>query len=231
MFAAAMSVATSAQAASVSVGDSSASWLGYMNVSNLPADGGAFQFGQTWGVSDLNVSFDDAAEAITFTPNSVADPNEYWYKGGRPGEDPGNPNDNGGSGAPGNKNMQANLYIEVNDNSLAGQTVDFTGTIDSYSLTGAHTFQVFIRDFAPDYSSSFDTFVPVSASGAFSASITTDPGAGRHIQYGFQMTGENVWSTDLAPFGSVVISSAAVPEPSSALLGLLGLAFIARRRR
>ena len=41
-------VAASSPAATVTV-DPGASWLGYMNVSDLPANGGAFQFGSGWG--------------------------------------------------------------------------------------------------------------------------------------------------------------------------------------
>ena len=222
-------VATQAQAATVTVGKSTPPWNGYMNVSNLPApDGdGAFQFGSPWGVPDLATSFDDPNSKLTLLPNSIADPNEYWYQnttGTAP--DPANP---GGPGQAGNKIMEANLYKEVNDDSLAGQTVTFVGNVISNTFTQAHVAQIFIRDFAPDFSSSVDAFIPL-VPGPFSFSLVTDPGLGRHIQYGFQVKGVNVWSTDIAPFGNAMIST--IPEPASlSLVGLCSLALIGIRRR
>ncbi|MDF1714655.1 MAG: PEP-CTERM sorting domain-containing protein [Akkermansiaceae bacterium] len=206
------------QAVTVSVGDSTTAWNGYMNVFELPANGGASVFGSGWGLGDLATSFDDPNETITFSPNTIGDPDPFWYQGG------------GAPGNPGNKSMEANLYYQ-NDGGLAGQTVDFKGTIDAFTLTGSHVLQVFVRDFASDFSSSVDSFVTITAAGPFSVSLATINDPLRHVQYGFQMKGENVWVTDVAPFGSAVISSAPVPEPSSTLLSLVGLAFVARRRR
>ena len=228
--AAALVAISAASAATVMVGVSTSPWTGFMNVFELPANGGGFVFGSGWGIGDLNTSFDDPGQTITFTPNTIGDPNEFWYQGGRPGEDPGNPNDNGGPGALGNKVMEANLFY-TETGTLAGQSVTFQGMINSISLTGSHSFQVFIRDFAPDFSSSVDIFLPITEAGPFSISLDTINDPARNVQYGFQMRGENVWVTDVAPFGSVEISSAPIPEPSSALLGLVGLAFVARRRR
>ena len=69
----------------------------------------------------------------------------------------------------------------------------------------AHVATVFIKDFAPDYSSSNSVSAPL-AHGPFSLSLPTDPGEGRHIQFGFTVRGENVWVTDTAPFGTAVIA-------------------------
>lgn len=185
----------------VTAGDSGAPWLGYMNVFNLPGDGGAFQFGSPWGVPDLVTTFNDADHQITMSPNTVGDPNPYWYIGG------------GGPGAPGNKIMEANLYFEVSDGSLSGQTVTFEGTVVSNTYTEAHVARIFIRDFAPDYSSSIDMIV-VAPAGPFSISLVTDSGTGRHVQYGFQSTGVNVWITDTKPFGHVVFGPPPIPPPT-----------------
>jgi len=206
---------SAAHAVVVTAPTSGPQWLGYMNVFELPANGGGFVFGSPWGTADLNSSFDDANLRITMSPNTIGDPNPFWYQGG------------GAPGNPGNKSMEANLYIEVGD-IYNGQTVTFNGTIISTSVTSAHVARIFIRDFASDFSSSNDIFVPVTA-GAFSVSLNTLVGAGRHLQYGFQMKGENVWFTDTAPFGNVVIGT--VPAPASAGLLALGGLFVARRRR
>ncbi|MFN7021933.1 MAG: hypothetical protein ACK4WH_11480 [Phycisphaerales bacterium] len=207
--------ASAAQAAVVGVGDSTSPWLGFMNVFELPSNGGAFVFASPWGVADLVATFDDANSNLTFSPNTIGDPNPFWYVGG------------GGPGAPGNKLMEANLYIETTD-VLNGQNVTFQGSVISSSLTQAHQAFVFIRDFAPDYSSVVETIVPLGA-GPFSISLATDPGAGRHVQYGFQMRGENVWVTDVGPFGNVMITT--IPTPATAgLFALAGVAAASRRR-
>lgn len=174
--------------------DAGKTWNGYMNVFNLPEDGQAFVFGSTWGVADLRAAF--SGSELTLSPNTIGDPNPFWYIGG------------GAPGNPGNKFMEANLYVEVNDNSLSDQLVTFTGTVTSTSLTVAHDSVAFIKDFAPDYSS-FTIQTVALEQGTFTVSLQTAPGPGRHVQYGFQTTGENVWFTDVAPFGQVKI--AAIP--------------------
>ena len=209
-------VSASAQAVNVGVDQGTAPWIGFMNVSNLPApDGdGAYQFGSGWGVPDLNATFDDPNSTLTLSPNTIGDPDPYWYQGG------------GGPGAPGNKIMEANLFQQVDD-TYAGQTVTFSGNVLSNSFTSAHTAMIFIRDFAPDFSSFNETAIPLTP-GAFSISLNTDPGAGRHVQWGFQVTGVNVWVTDTAPFGTAVIQT---PTPGAvSLLALGGLAATRRRR-
>ena len=70
-----------AQAASVGV-DEGATWLGYMNVFALPSDGGGFQFGSPWGTPDLNANFNAGTHQLTLSPNTIGDPNPYWYIGG-----------------------------------------------------------------------------------------------------------------------------------------------------
>lgn len=216
---------TSAQAGmSVGVDDSSAPWLAYMNVFELPANGGGFVFGQPWGVPDLVAVFNDGAGTLTMSPNTIGDPNEFWY------QDPagmGNPNP-GGPGALGNKIMEGNLYQQVDDGSLSGTTVTFEGVIDSNSFTAAHEARLFIRDFAADFSSSVDMFID-AVDGAFSFSLDTIADSSRHVQWGVQVRGENVWITDTAPFGNLVVRT--VPTPGAlALLGLGGLTATRRRR-
>ena len=189
-------VSGAAQAITVGV-DSNQTWNGYMNVFNLPSAGGAFQFGTSWGTGDLVAVFNGGT--LKLSPNTIGDPNSYWYT------------PSGGPGAAGNKIMAASMYVEVNDNSLSGQSVTFTGEILSKTFTSAHSTTVFIKDFDPGYGSFNVASVPVSAAGVFSITLATAAGPGRHVQYGFETTGPNVWTTDVAPFGSVVIKNVPVP--------------------
>lgn len=173
--------------------------FGYMNVFEL--DGTTFMFGSGWGQADLVAIW--AGPEVTLSPNTIGDPNEYWYQCiGLPGQVA---PDCGMPGAPGNKSMEAIMHAQVDDGSLSGTTVTFSGNVIANSFTTAHEVVAFIRDFAPDYSSFTETAIPLSATGYFSVSHATDADPARHVQYGFRTTGENVWVTDTAPFGSMTI--------------------------
>ena len=213
-----LSLPPAARAADVTI-DSATMTLGYMNVFNLPADGGAFQFGSGWGIADLNATF-PSASTVNFTPNTIGDPNPYWYI------------PSGGPGATGNKIMEANLYAQPAAGLLNGQTINFSGIVDSFTLVEGYAFKAFVRDFAPDFSSVVETIVPITGPGAFTASLATINDPARNVQWGLQMTGPNVWATDVAAKGSVAVS--AVPEPGIlglAAAGLAGLAGLRRSRR
>lgn len=209
-------ITPAAHAANVGVDDSTAPWNGFMNVFDLPENGGGFIFGSGWGVADLVATFNDGVPSVAMSPNVIGDPDPFWYQGG------------GGPGAPGNKIMEANLYQQVSDGTLSGTTVTFSGFVISNTLTDAHVARIFIRDFAPDFSS-FNEMSILATGGAFSISLDTLADAGRHVQWGFQLTGVNVWFTDVEPFGSIVYSS--IPTPASlAMLGLGGMVASRRRR-
>lgn len=164
---------------------------GYMNVFELPVNGGGFVFGSSWGVGDLTATW--AGSNVTLGPNCIGDPNPFWYIGG------------GAPGNPGNKIMEANLYAEP-AGSMPGVTLTFVGNVLSNTLTSAHTAIAFVKDFAPDFSSFAASTVVLPPSGTFSVSLATVNDPARHVQWGFQMIGPDVWVTDLAPFGSVTIA-------------------------
>lgn len=190
---------------------------GYMNVFELPSNGGAYVFGSGWGIADLNAVFSNPG-TVTLSPNTIGDPNPFWYT------------PSGGPGSVGNKIMEGNLYAQPTDGTLTAVTVQLEGVVTNFSLTSAHQAIAFIRDFAPDFSSVVEQTVPLTATGAFSVSLNTINDPNRHVQYGFQLKGPNVWATDTAPFGNIQI--AAVPEPSvSALAGLAAGLVVLRRRR
>ena len=208
-----------ANAATVTV-DPAAAWQGYMNVFETPQNGGAYSFGSSWGTADLTAPF--AGAVLTLGPNTINDPSSFWYTPA------------GGPGAVGNKSMDANMYVETTG-VYTGQTLTFSGDVLGNTLFGhvnqlgnGWTSVAFIKDFAPDYSSS----VSVTASltpGEFTISLPTINDPTRHIQYGFETVGPDVWSTDVGPYGSIQIT--AVPEPATfALLGLGVIGFFCRRR-
>jgi hypothetical protein len=209
-----------ASAATVTVSDTGLN-SGYMNVFDLPADGRGFRFGSPWGIADLRASFSNAGSTVTMLPNNVGDASTFWYIGG------------GAVGNPGNKIMEANLYNDAFSDTLLNQTLTFTGNVDTYSLVSGYAVEAFIKDFAADYSSFNIQRQVLNSTGAFTVSYAVGSATGRHIQYGFQMTGPNAWGSDADAKGSIVIS-AAVPEPSSASLIGLGvaglLAFRLRRK-
>ncbi len=183
--------------------DPAENWLGYMNVSDLPASGGAFRSAGTWNVADLRSSFNGSI--LTLSPNTITDPSTYWYVGG------------GAPGRPGNKIMNANMYVQKTG-SLSGKSVTFAGTVTANTLTSTHRVVAFIKDFAADYSSFTSTTVPL-LNGTFSISHATAAGSGRHVQYGFETTGVNVWATDVGPFGSMEISPSVPPPFTSWISG------------
>lgn len=183
-----MSVAV-AQAVTVTVNPADP-YQGFMNVSELPSNGGGYVFGSPWGTIDLTAFF--TGNQLTLMPNSINDPNSFWYTPA------------GGPGSTGNKIMEANMYVEQTG-PLAGVNLIFTGNVISNTFTSAHDAKVFIRDFAPDFSSSVDAFIPLPASGNFTVSLNTVNDPARHVQYGFQVKGPDVWITDVAPFGKAVV--------------------------
>jgi hypothetical protein len=67
--------------------------------------------------------------------------------------------------------------------------------------------------------------------GLFSINLATINDPARHVHYGFETVGPDVWVTDVAPYGSIQITQ--VPEPGTLALLALGLSVPAllRRRR
>jgi hypothetical protein len=134
--------------------------------------------------------------------------------------------------------MDANMYVETASGLYSGQTLTFTASVLANTLVGqvdangnGWTAIAFIKDFAPDFSSSVVSSAALTA-GTFSISLATINDAARHIQYGFQVVGPNVWSTDVGNYGTIQI--APVPEPSTLALSALGgaaLLTMIRRRK
>lgn len=211
-------------AANVTV-DPSTLTFGYMAVFNTPQNGGGYQFEGGWGIADLNSSISGSGPTtvVTLSPNTIGDPNPYWYL------------PSGGPGATGNKIMHANLYSETTG-TYVGTTLQFGGTVLVNSLLSSVNQQgngwtsvAFIKDFAPDYSSFNSVTVPLNSLGVFNISLATVNDPARHVQYGFETVGPDVWVTDAAAYGTVQIG--VVPEPTTAALLISGLACLAFRKR
>ncbi len=205
----------------VQVEPSTEDWKGWMNVAELD---GTPLWGSPWGIPDLSATFDDPNNELTLGAAPMGDPHAYWYQGG----DPNDPNSfPGGPGVPGNKLMEANLFREFIGGAMpGGQLMTFEGEVLANTFTAEHEAYLFIKDFPGDWSSPVETKIPlVPGPFSFSANLVDEPG--RHVQYGFQVIGPNVWPDDVGLFGNAVIAT--IPEPASMLL-VLAAGLIVRRR-
>ena len=173
---------------------------GYRNVFELPAKGGAYLEGSVVSpLEDLRATF-TSGTSVTLAPCVVSDTSSYWFTpSGRPG-------------AAGNKSIEALVYGEANG-TYAGETVRFSGTVAANTLlsgSGNWTVKAFIRDFSADYSSMIESQVPISATGDFSVSLTAINDPTRRVQWGLKTIGPNVWITDLASKGTVVVNASSI---------------------
>ena len=141
-------MATPSPAADVGI-DPNATWLGFMNVSEIPSNGGGYVFGSGWGTPDLTAIFTNSNTVLTLGPNSVNDVSPFWYTPA------------GGPGSTGNKICDANFYQE-STGVYTGQTLNFSGTVLTNTMIAPYTQVAFIKDFASDYSSNVTTTVPLT---------------------------------------------------------------------
>ena len=178
--------------------DPSKTWNGFMNVFELPQNGGGYVFGQSWGTADLRASY--SGSTLTLSPNIIGDPAGFWYV-------------TTASPSVGNKSMDASFYVEP-AGSLPGVTMTFTGNVLANTLTGlantnpagnGWTCVAFIKDFAPDFSSSVTVTTTLTNGTNFRISLATINDPARHVQYGFETIGPCVWAADtaLAGYGNV----------------------------
>lgn len=173
------------------VADASAEYLGYANVFETIANGGAFVFGSEWGVADLKSVVDAGAGSVTIQPNfnayNASDP--FWV-------DP--------TTGLGNKVFEGNTFIE-NNTTLIGSELTFTGGVASNTLDPSYVAIAFIKVFNADFSVLKLETAPLVAGQDFSITYTNVEPADTTIQYGYQVLGLNANPEDEAALGSIVI--------------------------
>jgi hypothetical protein len=176
-------------------------WTGYMNVFELPANGGGYVFGSAWGVVDLKTVIDSTANTITLKPNY----NTY-------ADNPTDPFWVDTITNTGKKFMEASTFVEpgstFNQNNLT-----FSGTVLSNTLDTNYTASFFIKalDPANGYQDALggNKIIELPVSGNFTVSATsTELASGLIVQYGFVVKGRNGNPADEQALGSVVISAA-----------------------
>ena len=176
--------------------DPDATWLGFANVFETPANGGGFVFASGWGVPDLK-SVITPGTSVTVQPNfntwNPGDP--FWVVGGMA-----------------NKYFEANTFVEFNnDPAYLNREVTFIGNIQSYTLTDANYNKIaFIKVFPGDFSSVKQYDSVISATGDFTITFPEadiDP-LDAVIQVGFQVFGPIADPATEGALGSIV----AVPQ-------------------
>jgi len=184
--------------------DASAEIVGYANVFETPANGGAFVFGESWGVPDLKTVVDAGANTITLQPNfntygDGSDP--FWVDQGT-GE--------------GNKVFEANTFVE--DLSLAGEALTFNGGVVSNTLDSEYTIVAFIKVFNVDFSVLKEETAALVAGENFSVVFTDVAAEDVTVQYGFKVTGINANPADEGALGSVVVTDNVLSVNDNSLL-------------
>ncbi|WP_237232348.1 T9SS type A sorting domain-containing protein [Flaviramulus multivorans] len=192
--------------------DVNATWNGFMNVFDNPADGtpncgGGYCFGSGWAVADLKTVI--GGSDITLQPNYNGYANavggtdgdrDYWT----------NSSDGGVTAGPlGNKIMEASTFVEPGAG-FNGQDLTFTGNVVSNTIGGNWTAEYFIKALDPNASFA-DALngayvITLPASGTFSVTVTgAELAPGLIVQYGFRIYGINANPANEGANGSVVV--------------------------
>jgi hypothetical protein len=179
---------------SVSVATSQA-WSAYVNAFNVSDNGYAFGF--TYTLSDLRATA--TTTSMTLEPNiaiwTAEATNAGWF-------------DQGAATQTANKYIEASSFIE--DNTLAGSDLTFTGNVSVSDLGSEYTVVAFVKALDPNsgYATVVNNTADISSTGDFTVSATAaELAAGFIIQYGFSVTGPLADPADTT-LGSVVIGEA-----------------------
>ena len=173
----------------------SQSWNGYVNAFNVSDNGYAFGF--PYGAADLRATA--TATSMTLEPNiliwTAEATNADWF-------------DQGAATQTANKYIEASSYIE--DNTLAGSDLTFTGNVSVSDLGSEYTVVAFVKALDPNagYATVVNNTADISSTGDFTASATAaELASGYIIQYGFAVTGPLADPADTT-LGSVVVGEA-----------------------
>jgi hypothetical protein len=215
-------------------------WQGYMNVFSTGSGtgGSGFIFGSSWGLSDMRTTIENDAAGTIIGDQLRLEPNYNTYADSLAGSPPDraywtNSSDGGATPGPlGNKFMEANTFSETA--SIVAPSVNFSGTVDSYTLASNYAAVAFIKVLNQNNGYSTDVFETFNLdSGAqFSLNADLSNHAGKILQLGYAVYGTNANPANTVANGSVLVTVTAIPEPSSfALIGAGAALFAASSRR
>ncbi len=190
--------------------DPSQSWIGFMNVFNLPTNGGAFVFNSSWATSALQAAFSGTNYLMLSPDTNVWETTDtFWVQA---------------DGHTPNKIMDASMYVQ-NDN-LTNTNLVFLGTCLTNTLTTqpepltgvSYTSRAFIKTFDGSFNSLGTVFSPgLTAGQPFAINLGT--GGATHVQYGFETIGPDANPATAASLGDVVLAAqsppVAVPVPTN----------------
>jgi len=173
--------------------DGSADFLGFANVFETPANGGAFVFGSPWAVADIKSVIDVGGNTVTLFPNfntygdNPTDP--FWV--------------DQGTGL-GNKVFEGNTFNENNTN-LVGEELTFEAEVQAFTLDPDYEVKAFIKVFNADFSVLKEESLVLTETGNFSITYTNVEPEDTTVQYGFSVTGLNANPADEPTLGNVVV--------------------------
>jgi len=175
-------------------------WIAYMNVFDLPQNGGAYQFGSPWALPDVKSTPDITSNTVTLQPNFntyAANPTDpFWVDQ---------------TTFQGNKEMEALTFVEPGA-SYNGVDLTFHGRVLSHTLDTNYQAKFFIKalDSTNGYSDALNgtKVFDLPTSGNFTVSVTAAQiPSGLIVQYGYIITGRNANPLNEATLGSVVIGA------------------------
>lgn len=173
--------------------DGSATWIGFANVFETPANGGAFVFNSGWAVEDIKSTI-GSDDTVTLQPNF----NTY-------ADNPTDPFWVDQTTLEGNKVFEGNTFIE--DATLVGSELVFTGDVQSNTLSGEYEAYAFIKVFNADFSVLKEQTADLIAGETFEINYTNVEDTDAVVQYGFVVIGVNANPADEAALGNIVVGA------------------------
>ena len=139
----------------------------------------------------LRATLNTSNDVITLQPNTSV------YDGATNPVNPAYVNPDGSAAA----YLEQDYYIQ--NDSLAGDTLTFSGYCSSNSLNSNYTARAFIKDGSPDWSVEHRYDAPLKAGQPFDVTFTSTPGD--HIQFGFGLWGPDNSATNPITHGAVEV--------------------------